>query len=65
MKRYNMQNLRPIRSTERARELGRRGGLASGVARRQRKQIRNDVRYFLLAPLPDRKEMFEWLITLI
>ena len=32
----NIQNLRPIQSTSEARELGRKGGIASGEARRKK-----------------------------
>lgn len=35
----NPQNLKPIRTTERARELGRLGGKASGEARRKKADI--------------------------
>lgn len=33
----NSQNLKHIRSTSEARELGRKGGIASGISRRQKK----------------------------
>lgn len=32
----NVENLKPVRSTEEARELGRKGGIASGKARREK-----------------------------
>lgn len=32
----NLDNLKPIQSTEEARELGRKGGIASGQARREK-----------------------------
>lgn len=36
----NEQNLIPIRTESQARELGQRGGIASGIARRERKRLR-------------------------
>lgn len=36
----NEQNLKPARSTEEARERGRKGGIASGKARREKKTAR-------------------------
>ena len=35
----NEQNLRPVQSEAEARELGKKGGIASGKARRQRKTL--------------------------
>lgn len=35
----NEQNLKPVRTESEARELGRKGGIASGVARRKKKTI--------------------------
>ena len=35
----NEQNLQPVRTEKEARELGRKGGIASGKARRQRKTL--------------------------
>lgn len=37
----NNENLKPIRTTERAKELGRKGGIASGEKRRKDKEIRD------------------------
>ena len=37
------ENLRPVSSTEEARERGRKGGLASGVARRKRKTLKEEL----------------------
>lgn len=34
------ENLKPIESTEEARELGRKGGIASGEARRKKRDLR-------------------------
>ena len=36
-------NLRPVSSTEEARERGRKGGLASGEARRKRKTLKEEL----------------------
>ena len=35
----NEQNLRPVRNEKEARELGKKGGVASGIARRQKKTL--------------------------
>lgn len=35
----NEQNLKPVRTESEARELGRKGGIASGIARRKKKTI--------------------------
>lgn len=35
----NEQNLKPVRTESEARELGRKGGIASGAARRKKKSI--------------------------
>lgn len=44
-------------SSEEARELGRRGGVASGIARRRRKALREAADIFLALPLPDKDEI--------
>ena len=44
----NIRNLKPIRTSEEAKEKGRRGGIASGISRRKRKQLRKDVRAFMI-----------------
>lgn len=36
---HGWQNLRPVQSKDEARELGKKGGIASGKARRQRKTL--------------------------
>lgn len=36
----NEQNLRPVQSEAEARELGKKGGIASGIARRQKKTLK-------------------------
>lgn len=43
----NIQNLKPPQSTEEARERGRKGGIASGKARRERKTMRQTLEYLL------------------
>ncbi len=35
----NTENLKPVRTVEEARELGRRGGIASGVARKEKRLL--------------------------
>ena len=39
----NEQNLKPVTSKKEARERGRRGGLASGEARRKRKTLKEEL----------------------
>ena len=39
MRKLNPQNLKPIQSTDEARELGRKGGIASGKSRRERAKM--------------------------
>lgn len=46
----NEQNLRPIRSKNEAREKGRKGGIASGKARRELKTLREIVKMELAEP---------------
>ena len=41
------ENLRPVSSKEEARERGRKGGLASGEARRKRKTLKEELRLML------------------
>lgn len=43
----NEQNLRPVRNEKEARELGRKGGIASGEARRQKKTMRETLEQML------------------
>ena len=44
-------------SSDEARELGRRGGIASGAARRRCKELREAADIFLALPLPDKDEV--------
>lgn len=46
----NESNLIPIRSKDEARELGRRGGVASGVVRREKSKMRQILSEALLLP---------------
>ena len=39
----NEKNLKPVRSKEEAREKGRKGGIASGKARRERKTLKDEL----------------------
>ena len=54
-KRKTDENLIPTnkRSKEEARELGRKGGVASGVARREKKTMAQTLELFLSMPLKD------------
>ena len=54
-------NLRPVSSTEEARERGRKGGLASGEARRKRKTLKEE----LLLMLSERETQQSVTLALI
>lgn len=43
MPRGNTDNLKPVQSKEEARERGRAGGIASGIARRERKTLKEEL----------------------
>ena len=43
----NEQNLKPIQSTKEARELGKKGGVASGIVRRQKATMKETLRQML------------------
>ena len=43
----NEQNLKPIRTASEAREKGRNGGIASGIARREKKTVQKILNDFL------------------
>ena len=49
------QNLIPVQSVEEAREKGRKGGIASGKARREKKLLRETLESILSMPLKDGK----------
>lgn len=53
----NEQNLIPMdqRSKNEARELGREGGRASGVARRRKKKLREAAELYLSLPVVDKR----------
>ena len=52
-----IENLKPVRSVEEAREKGRKGGIASGIARREKKEqkktIAQALEMILNAKIPD------------
>lgn len=49
------ENLIPIQSKDEAREKGRKGGIASGVARREKKALRETLEDLLTMPLKNGK----------
>lgn len=51
----NEQNLIPIRSAEEAREKGRKGGIASGAARRRKRSLKEAADLYLSLPVSDRR----------
>lgn len=53
----NEQNLIPMdqRSEEEARELGRKGGMASGAARRRKRSLKEAADIFLSLPVSDKR----------
>ena len=51
----NEENLKPVRSTEEARELGRRGGIASGKARKEKATMKKLLRQMLEEEVPKDK----------
>ena len=51
----NEQNLKPIRSVSEAREKGRKGGQASGLARRAKKSLRDELNALLQENIITRK----------
>ena len=53
----NEKNLKPIRSKSEAREKGRKGGIASGVARREQHTIESIAQKFFYAPVSDEKAL--------
>ena len=52
----NEENLKIIRTESEAREKGRKGGIASGKARREKKAIKDIVELVLKMPLKDGKK---------
>ena len=53
----NEQNLKPIRTESEAREKGRNGGIASGVARREKKTIQKILNDFLSTAAKDNPQV--------
>ena len=53
----NEQNLMPMenRSPSEAREMGRKGGIASGVSRRRKKSLKEAADLYLSLPVSDRR----------
>lgn len=49
----NEQNLKPVKSKSEARERGSKGGKASGVARRQKKTLKEQMELLLSLPVKD------------
>ena len=49
----NERNLYPVRSENEAREKGKKGGIASGEARRKKKTIRETLEMMLSGKMPD------------
>lgn len=52
----NEENLKIIRTENEAREIGRKGGIASGKARRQKKAMKDIVELVLQMPLQEGKK---------
>lgn len=50
-----MEDLKPVQSTEEAKERGRKGGIASGKARREKKLMRETLDILLSMPLKNGK----------
>ena len=50
-----MEDLKPVQSTEEAKERGRKGGIASGKARREKKLMRETLDTLLSMPLKNGK----------
>ena len=48
-----IDNLTPVRSVEKARELGSKGGIASGKAKRRKKMIKEIIQTFFEMKAPD------------
>ena len=57
----NEENLKPVQTESEAREMGKKGGVKSGEARRKKKALRETLETMLKAPLKDHAltEKFE------
>ena len=53
----NEQNLRPIRTESEARKKGRNGGIASGIARREKKTVQKLLNDFLSTAAKDNPQV--------
>ena len=53
----NEQNLRPIRTESEARKKGRQGGIASGIARREKKTVQKILNDFLSTAAKDNPQV--------
>ena len=53
----NESNLKPVRSKSEARSRGKKGGIASGKARREKKQFKETLETLLSMCMEDGKEM--------
>lgn len=54
-KKRTIENLKPVRSENEARELGKRGGIASGIARREKRDMAYFARLMLDEVITDKK----------
>ena len=43
----NIENLKPVRNKEEARELGKKGGIASGIARKEKATMKKTLEMLL------------------
>lgn len=53
---HNEDNLKPVRTTEEARERGRNGGIKSGEVRRKKRDAKSAARMILNLPVTDTTE---------
>lgn len=59
----NENNLNPVRSENEAREKGKKGGIASGEARRRKKTIRETLEMMLAGQMPDGATRRDAIVT--
>lgn len=57
----NNENLKPIRTTERAKELGRKGGIASGKRRRKDREFRQIFKFADISSLVNLARLCDYL----
>ena len=60
MPRKQSDNLKPVRSKSEARERGKKGGIASGAARREKKALRETMEEMLKVALKDKRLLSEY-----